>query len=453
MELNPKPAKSRELQRAERHRKAGSIESRFAKEHTSTGDVRILVRILIAGALIVVSLIAALFRPDFSGMDGAGTPMLYMLSANAQAMAAAFALVFSVALVLTQLRARYGLTSASSFFDRFTLAMALMFAVAVLLPLYIKGIADLGTRSVLARFSLFYSSLCLLLLVPFAIWRASRLKPTVLVNDFLPQKPDSKWLENKERNLSGLAATILAAAQSMDYALVQTGIDRLRDLCIGAVQTDSTAEPGPFLNCMHELALEKGDNYRMCWSLQRAVTEISPECAADKLNLVRDYLRKILVELGRKARIGHSAVRARMVVLAFYSVSSDFLAAGDASFFKKGVGDIRDFALDRQWKTWGIGVVGALCVENWKIGAKFTQREMKTEAELAFRELKAAVPVNGIEGVKNAWAEARKQVPRCDSISASLDRLKAEWFSCLGGQDSASKEQAPKNGPTEKTNE
>lgn len=91
--------------------------------------------------------------------------LLYLLSGFGQALAAIVALVFTLSLVMTQLTARYSLRMVDVQTDSWTKAFITGFIVAALLPfiaLYAEGV-------VLAHLSLWYGSLCVLLLLPYLL--------------------------------------------------------------------------------------------------------------------------------------------------------------------------------------------------------------------------------------------------------------------------------------------
>ncbi len=428
-------ARRRKRKMAEIQRKMNRVLRHLRRKSAQPYDIQILV-VLVAAAAIMLYFVV-LPKLDFIGPDGLGTPLLYMLSANAQAMASAFALVFSIAFVATQLSTRYGLSAASRFFDLFTSLMSVAFAAAVLLPLYVKGIPNPQSRAFWGGISLVFSTYCLLMLIPFAIWRVRQLGPQMVFDQLLPKKkPDDMWFVDSVEKLCKVEATIAAAFQALEYDFAQVGVDRLSDISVRAVRDDFRDGPQPFVDCLHRIALKVGNDYRVCWSLQRAVMSIGSEFVRRRYHLGHGVLTSVLLTLARRTYEANLAENARMAVSGFFSLSRDFAVTRDKTFFVNGVADFEALALDLRWMTMGFGVIGAWNVGCWKVAVEIARQEGIEEAECARSRLLAAVRRFRFDDVERAWQVALDDLrPYEDGSVKLMEELKEAWFQLLMEND------------------
>ncbi len=427
MATKKRQARSRARMMDAIQKRAKKIATHMSRKSRRSHDVEFLV--VLATTVVVALRFVVLPRLDLVGPDGSGTPMLYMLSANAQAMAAAFALTFSIAFVATQLSTRYGLGAASRFFDPFTYVMSVAFAAAVLLPLYVKGIANPQDRVVWGGFSLLLSSYCLLMLIPFAMWRVRQLGPQMVFDQLLPKKkPDDMWHVDSVEKLCKVEATIAAASQALEYDFAQVGIDRLTDISVRAVRDNFPDGPQQFVECLHRIALKVGTDYRVCWSLQRAVMMIGQEFAVRRYYLGHHALTIVLRTLARRAFEERLAENARMAVTGFFFLGREFAVSSDTTFFDQGVADLQELALDSRWKTMGVGVIGAWSVGCWKVATETACREGPKKAECVLPRLHAAARVSGFNGIERAWEVAHEDLkPFGGPAVTMLYELKVAW--------------------------
>ena len=148
----------------------------------------------------------------------------YLLSANAQAMAAALALSFAISQLTHQLTAKYGLPPSWTDFGTAATIMFL-FILAIVLPLVALGVPDRSQRHGLAVLSLAYSCLCLLFLLPWVVSLGLRFHPRRLFDSILPiaQVPQLNRV-GAEEQLQKVEAVFAAAAKAGDVGRAMGGV-------------------------------------------------------------------------------------------------------------------------------------------------------------------------------------------------------------------------------------
>lgn len=143
--------------------------------------------ISVLGILVVFSLTSHYNVQNLS-------PLNFILSSISQGLAATFALVFTITLVVTQILTRYSIRSASVIFSLWTVFIMFIFAVGIIVPL----IAMKWQSEQLLDLCIMWAGACIFLLIPYFFFLKERLSPSWHIKSFL-QKVDSKYIEDLKR--------------------------------------------------------------------------------------------------------------------------------------------------------------------------------------------------------------------------------------------------------------
>lgn len=143
--------------------------------------------------------------------------ILYLLSTISQALAAIFALVFTVTLMAAQMAQKY--TAIDKFFNRETKFLMVMYAVGIIFPALILKIDNTnGFYNIFVSISIGLMSFCVAAIIPF-------LKSCNDVIKF-------------ETGVSNLIGEINESASSYNYPKAEQAVYELRDIAKSAIQEE-----------------------------------------------------------------------------------------------------------------------------------------------------------------------------------------------------------------------
>jgi hypothetical protein len=165
--------------------------------------------------------------------DDPGT--LYLLSALAQSMAAIFALVFTILLVITQLSSTYSHRIPSILIDRITLIYMFIFISAIVITLWSIIMAE---KIYWVKISISLSILCVYALIPFFLRFRELLNPEYLLlklNEAAQNKIKSNAI-NEPEEIKMIEDITLKASDLRDYEALKLGAEILSNLSFLAAQ-------------------------------------------------------------------------------------------------------------------------------------------------------------------------------------------------------------------------
>ncbi len=187
---------------------------------------------LISASILVLALSLIWLWPKLQIPKESSANALYLLSTIAQSLAAVFALVFTITLVIAQLSSAYSPRMVASFFSIPTVAYILLFIVSLFVPLwFLANPDDFGVK-----LSLTLAALSTLLLVPYFLSFRERSNPEWLLSKL---KQDAlKQLQGDPRSEPEAVVAIndylMNALNRKDYDAFRTGIGVLTELIFEA---------------------------------------------------------------------------------------------------------------------------------------------------------------------------------------------------------------------------
>jgi len=194
--------------------------------------------ILITVIVLSLSLIVLFyfFKSDLSYNENGRE---YLLSSISQGLAASFALIFTITLVLVQLTAKYSPRIFKFVFSRLVIIYMLFFVFSIIFPLYVLiSISDFGVK-----LSLIFAVLCFVFLIPYTYRIGQKINPISLMKTV--KKEFDKKLTNKSKLDISSSLDLMAndfscinnfcvyAISTKDYPTLEKGLEIYKDMLWG----------------------------------------------------------------------------------------------------------------------------------------------------------------------------------------------------------------------------
>jgi len=167
---------------------------------------------------------------SFTSMPEDPSPLYYLLSGMGQALAAVFALVFTISLVAVQITARYIYWLLQRILPWWVLLYIVFFASTILYPFFLLS----RNFSILdVRMSLSAAIVCIILLVPYFITFPSRLGVGQII-DYLVRRARKHWQNDEGADARKDSLTIeniaMSAMANHDYGTFDVAVRALGDI-------------------------------------------------------------------------------------------------------------------------------------------------------------------------------------------------------------------------------
>ncbi len=181
----------------------------------------------LAAAIIISSI---MWSFSFTSMPEDPSPLYYLLSGMGQALAAVFALVFTISLVAVQITARYIYWLLQRILPWWVLLYIVFFASTILYPFFLLS----RNFSILdVRMSLSAAIVCIILLVPYFITFPSRLGVGQII-DYLVRRARKHWQNDEGADARKDSLTIeniaMSAMANHDYGTFDVAVRALGDI-------------------------------------------------------------------------------------------------------------------------------------------------------------------------------------------------------------------------------
>lgn len=211
--------------------------------------------VLVIGLIIFVGLFfwPNLEIPIFGYNNNENPQSLYLLSAVAQSLAAVFALVFTITLIVAQLTSKYSHRILGTYFDTFTIAYIFFFILVILFPIFLLAFAK--PKPIFVEISLFLSSLCLLFLIPYFLSFRDKLNPIFSIQRL--ERTAEKQVESGSHDVSDTITTIfnfiMSAFVLKDYDTFKDGIKTLGRIALKVDLHKKIGNSGPKRGAIEDL--------------------------------------------------------------------------------------------------------------------------------------------------------------------------------------------------------
>jgi len=195
-----------------------SLHDRLARDYNWTWLAALAVAIIISSIVWCVS---------FTSIPKDISPLYYLLSGMGQALAAVFALVFTISLVAVQITARYIYWLLQRILPWWVLMYIAFFVFTILYPFFLLS-KDFSMLEV--RISLSSAIVCVILLVPYFITFPSRLGVGQII-DYLVRRVRKHWLNGEGADARSDNLTIeniaMSALANHDYGTFDVAVRAL----------------------------------------------------------------------------------------------------------------------------------------------------------------------------------------------------------------------------------
>ncbi|GEM_PF-3703859 len=137
---------------------------------------------------ILLVLTLGIFWIPFSPDDADHTNLLYLLSSISQGLSAAFTLIITITLIASQILVKYGSDTLDKILSSWVVIYIVFFIFSIILPLILILKDDYNNnREILnwIKMSLIFTTICLILLVPYIFWFREIIKPENIVKYYI----------------------------------------------------------------------------------------------------------------------------------------------------------------------------------------------------------------------------------------------------------------------------
>lgn len=285
--------------------------------------------IWIIGAFITALLIAAVWLFGFATLPERQEAIYYLLSGLGQALAAVFALVFTITLVFTQLATGYSHRLLRLAFPWAVVTYLVIFVLATLYPFFLL---NREFNSLEVRISLTLAVFCIALLVPYFIELPSRLGINTLLT-YLAKKVKESYLKGdnyEPEELKAIDNIAMTAFSKLDYDTFYLAVGSLVHVPINNKEL-TTSGVSQILTRLDTISLQVISNSSATKSiinaLQGIVADIIDirEKANEKIHGKLDneimMVSSSLCKLGTKATTQNHEDTANSIVLALKKIA------------------------------------------------------------------------------------------------------------------------------------
>lgn len=288
---------------------------------------------LLAGGLTALTIILIWFWPELPvhAVDPSSSQTLDMLSGQAQSLAAVFALVLTVSLIVAQLASRHSPRVLSDYFDQLTIFYLVGFIFAVLVPLWALN----QPNPILIRLTATCTAATLYWLIPYFLRFRDRVDPEhelarladriiSLLNKPLPPRGSpvrDKMLETAISTQAKIADYLASSFGFKEYATFEVCVDEMARIVMHTFTTHDSAEDNSgcplcktvrnrILDQLRDTALRTIDDPWTPNVIVAAIKSVHSKTEAERLKNRGEDL------LGALAAIGMFAVERRLDVIA-----------------------------------------------------------------------------------------------------------------------------------------
>ncbi len=288
---------------------------------------------LLAGGLTALTIILIWFWPELPvhAVDPSSSQTLDMLSGQAQSLAAVFALVLTVSLIVAQLASRHSPRVLSDYFDQLTIFYLVGFIFAVLVPLWALN----QPNPILIRLTATCTAATLYWLIPYFLRFRDRVDPEhelarladriiSLLNKPLPPRGSpvrDKMLETAISTQAKIADYLASSFGFKEYATFEVCVDEMARIVMHTFTAHDSAEDNrgcplckavryQILNQLRDTALRTIDDPWTPNVIVAAINSVHSKTEAERLKNKGEDLLEAL------AAIGMFAVERRLDVIA-----------------------------------------------------------------------------------------------------------------------------------------
>jgi hypothetical protein len=393
--------------------------------------------------MLILALAAALHLLVFVRLAFDCDDVRYVLSAQAQALAAVLALVFTLTIVVTQVRSSYGLRSWSRAFWPWGLTLVAIQSAGIVLPLALLGCTR-EVQLMLLPASLTLCVMSLGMVIPYYLALGDSLSAQALLQEILPiplrPRAISQWLalSNGLTELTGLMASSL---DKHDYVLSQAAALHLADATLDSLIAPSQGKVNPdvLFSALTDTASSLGGDATGVTQMARSASKIGEIAVARKVadGVNGGGFAGVFAELGRQAVKAKSRNAMSSVIDGFCYVSWLLVRQNRLRFFEEGFDEVNLASHDGAWAHIP-DVEDLWCKWMWIIGAGYATQTSaipsSTEVDNGIwrRVLKALVEChsNDWERVRDQLKQARdflRVMPEAKDKEA-LQRLSDSWL-------------------------
>jgi len=299
---------------------------------TETEDEKFLINfcIIISLCFIWFFIFYILDIPDIKDSQGREqTQTLYLLSAVSQSLAAVFALVFTISLVVAQLSSKYSHRILSSLFDKPTLLYISLYVIAILLPFWL--IAEFNRFAI--KISLSLAATCLVVLIPYFLKFREKLDPEFQINELQKKavRGLKKNFEKEPEEIATIDNFVMSAFVHKDYDTLGHGVNNIANLLLEVANYEQGASLNPdqlvsgiISKRLRDICITTIEDPRAPWQVIKALSEAA-------INAVRqqDIVKQKMIHLpswicAQLEYIGIKTVEKKLDELANFVVDSLF---------------------------------------------------------------------------------------------------------------------------------